>query len=331
MWQYVTCAARRRDDRRRRRAAHPAALPLRAARLLPRRRRLPRRDQRDPARRPTRRPSCAAIERAPGHQVLRPADGVDRAAAPPRLRRRGPVVAAQGLLRRVADAGRGAQGDPASGCPTSTSGTSTGRPRWRRWPRSSARTSSSRTPARPAGPRSTSRPGSSTTQDQPVPGRRRSARSCTARRTRRSATTDDDDKTAEAFRRRLVPLRRPRLRRRDGRLYVVDRKKDMIKTGGENVASREVEEAIYAARRRRRGRRLRRLPPALGRGGHRGRRARSRARRSPPTTVIAHARSVLAGYKAPKYVVVADALPKNPSGKILKRQLRDEHADIAAE
>ena len=31
----------------------------------------------------------------------------------------------------------------------------------------------------------------------------------------------------------------------DGYLYVVDRKKDMIKTGGENVASREVEEAIY--------------------------------------------------------------------------------------
>jgi fatty-acyl-CoA synthase len=31
----------------------------------------------------------------------------------------------------------------------------------------------------------------------------------------------------------------------DGYLAVVDRKKDMIKTGGENVASREVEEAIY--------------------------------------------------------------------------------------
>ncbi len=39
---------------------------------------------------------------------------------------------------------------------------------------------------------------------------------------------------------------------------------------------------------------------------------------------------MLAGYKTPKYVVIADALPKNPSGKILKRQLRDEHGDIAA-
>jgi fatty-acyl-CoA synthase len=35
-----------------------------------------------------------------------------------------------------------------------------------------------------------------------------------------------------------------------------------------------------------------------------------------------HCRSRLAGYKTPKYVVFADALPKNPSGKILKRDLR---------
>ena len=39
---------------------------------------------------------------------------------------------------------------------------------------------------------------------------------------------------------------------------------------------------------------------------------------------------MLAGYKAPKYVVIADALPKNPSGKILKRELRHAHADLAA-
>jgi fatty-acyl-CoA synthase len=47
--------------------------------------------------------------------------------------------------------------------------------------------------------------------------------------------------------------------------------------------------------------------------------------------VIAHARSVLAGYKTPKYVVIVDQLPKNPSGKILKRQLRDEYAHVAAD
>ena len=38
---------------------------------------------------------------------------------------------------------------------------------------------------------------------------------------------------------------------------------------------------------------------------------------------------MLAHYKAPKYVVIADALPKNPSGKILKRDLRSAHGDLA--
>ena len=45
--------------------------------------------------------------------------------------------------------------------------------------------------------------------------------------------------------------------------------------------------------------------------------------------VQAHAREKLAGYKRPKYVVLADALPKNPSGKILKRELRQQHAGLA--
>jgi fatty-acyl-CoA synthase len=43
-----------------------------------------------------------------------------------------------------------------------------------------------------------------------------------------------------------------------------------------------------------------------------------------------HVRGVLAGYKRPKYVVLADGLPKNPSGKILKRELRARHAELAA-
>ena len=55
----------------------------------------------------------------------------------------------------------------------------------------------------------------------------------------------DDERTARGFRRRLVPLRRSGDRDAEGYITVVDRKKDMIKTGGENVASREVEEALY--------------------------------------------------------------------------------------
>jgi fatty-acyl-CoA synthase len=45
--------------------------------------------------------------------------------------------------------------------------------------------------------------------------------------------------------------------------------------------------------------------------------------------VHAHARERLAAFKRPKYVVFADALPKNPSGKILKRELRAAYASLA--
>ncbi|MEO3937578.1 AMP-binding protein [Dermatophilaceae bacterium Soc4.6] len=138
----------------------------------------------------------------------------------------------------------------------------------------------------------------------------------------------DDAKTAEAFRGGWFHSGDLGYVDDEGRLYVVDRKKDMIKTGGENVASREVEEAIYS------------LPGVAEVAVF----AVSHPRWIEAVTavvvprpgvtltsdeVIDHARSVLAGYKTPKYVVIADALPKNPSGKILKRQLRDEHGAIA--
>lgn len=57
---------------------------------------------------------------------------------------------------------------------------------------------------------------------------------------------NDPEKTAEAFRNGWFHSGDLGIIDEEGYLYVVDRKKDMIKTGGENVASREVEEAIYA-------------------------------------------------------------------------------------
>ena len=45
--------------------------------------------------------------------------------------------------------------------------------------------------------------------------------------------------------------------------------------------------------------------------------------------VVAYCRSRLAGFKTPKHVVLVEELPKNPSGKLLKRDLRERYADLA--
>lgn len=140
---------------------------------------------------------------------------------------------------------------------------------------------------------------------------------------------DQPDKTAEAFRNGWFHSGDLGYLTEDGHLYVVDRKKDMIKTGGENVASREVEEAIF---------RLDGVAEVAVFGVSHPRWVEAVTAvvvpkpgvTLTPEAVLTHAREELAGYKAPKYVVIADALPKNPSGKILKRQLREEHAGLGS-
>jgi fatty-acyl-CoA synthase len=111
----------------------------------------------------------------------------------------------------------------------------------------------------------------------------------------------------------------------EGYISVVDRKKDMIKTGGENVASREVEEMIY------------RLPQVsevavIGLPDPKWVEAVTAiivikaGQTLDEATVIAHCAQHMASFKTPKRVVFADSLPKNPSGKLLKRELRQMHA-----
>ncbi|AYF76855.1 hypothetical protein D7D52_27020 [Nocardia yunnanensis] len=141
---------------------------------------------------------------------------------------------------------------------------------------------------------------------------------------------NDPAKTAEAFRNGWFHSGDLGVMDADGYLSVVDRKKDMIKTGGENVAGREVEEILYQH-------------PAVSEAAVIGiphphwieavtAIVVARTGTDPDAAaLIAHCKQRLAGYKVPKYVTFVDALPKNPSGKILKRELRAAHAHLAAQ
>jgi fatty-acyl-CoA synthase len=141
---------------------------------------------------------------------------------------------------------------------------------------------------------------------------------------------NDEEKTAEAFRGGWFHSGDLGVMSEDGYLSVVDRKKDMIKSGGENVASREVEEAIY---------RLDGVAEVAVFGIEHPLWIEAVTAVVVPKDgvtltaeqVDAFAREHLAGFKRPKFVVFTDALPKNPSGKILKRELRARHADLAKE
>jgi acyl-CoA synthetase (AMP-forming)/AMP-acid ligase II len=107
----------------------------------------------------------------------------------------------------------------------------------------------------------------------------------------------------------------------DGYLYIVDRLKDMIVSGGENIAGSEVERVLYehaavleAAVVGRPDDRWGEVPVAF-----------VALRPEQPATadeLIEHCREQLARFKVPKDVVFVDALPRNPSGKVLKRELR---------
>jgi fatty-acyl-CoA synthase len=116
----------------------------------------------------------------------------------------------------------------------------------------------------------------------------------------------------------------------EGCITIVDRKKDMIKTGGENVASREVEEMIY---------RLPEVSEVAVIGVPHPRWVEAviavvvvKAGQSlTEARVLAHCVQHLAGFKTPKSVVFAEALPKNPSGKLLKRELRTAYGRLYAE
>ncbi len=112
----------------------------------------------------------------------------------------------------------------------------------------------------------------------------------------------------------------------DGVLWFTDRHKDVIKTGGENVASIEVEKAVYAADPR--------VAEAVVVGLPHERWSEAVTAVVVPrpgeqidaAELIAAVKTRLDGFKVPKSVIVVDQLPKTSTGKIQKNVLRTEHA-----
>lgn len=110
----------------------------------------------------------------------------------------------------------------------------------------------------------------------------------------------------------------------EGYLYIMDRKKDMIISGGENIASPEVERVIYE------------LPAVLEAAvigiSHpkwmevpKAYVVLKEGKSLSEAEIISHCTAKMAKFKVPKEIEFIDELPRNPSGKVLKRELRAMH------
>lgn len=109
---------------------------------------------------------------------------------------------------------------------------------------------------------------------------------------------------------------------KDGYFYIVDRKKDMIVSGGENIYAREIEEVLFrhpkivdAA--------VVGIPHSVWGETVKAFVVLSEGEGPDEDEIIDYCRNHLAGYKKPTSVEFLESIPKNPSGKILKRLLRE--------
>ncbi len=106
-----------------------------------------------------------------------------------------------------------------------------------------------------------------------------------------------------------------------GFIYIVDRKKDMIVTGGENVYSREVEDVLYRHPAIAEVAVIGIPDPAWVERVHAVVVLKADATAT-EKDIIAFCKENLASYKAPKSIEFLESLPKNPQGKILKKEIR---------
>jgi long-chain acyl-CoA synthetase len=113
----------------------------------------------------------------------------------------------------------------------------------------------------------------------------------------------------------------------DGYVYITDRKKDIIIRGGENIMPREIDEVLY------RHVAVRDAATIGAPDAKYGERVVSfvvpRDGAAPSADdLIAHCRAHLADFKVPSEVHFLDEIPKGPSGKLLRRELRQRYAEL---
>ncbi len=108
----------------------------------------------------------------------------------------------------------------------------------------------------------------------------------------------------------------------DGFITVVDRLKDMIKTGGENVFSAEVENALAKHPAVMMSAVIAIPDPQWGEAVHAVVVLRP-GQEATQEDIVAHCKAMIAGYKSPRSVAFVDALPMTGAGKILKTRLRE--------
>ncbi len=138
---------------------------------------------------------------------------------------------------------------------------------------------------------------------------------------------NDDEATAKAWRDDAFTVGDIGYLDEDGYLYITDRVSDMVLWGGVNIAPREIEEVLYEH-------------PAVvdcavfgvpdERDGERLK-AMVQLRAEVDTDELAgHVAARLAKYKVPRTWEIVDELPRDPNGKVRKRQLAEEHRRAAA-
>src|SRR6516164_9053015 len=113
------------------------------------------------------------------------------------------------------------------------------------------------------------------------------------------------------------------IRDQDGNLFLVDRLKDMIVSGGENIYSAEVERALAAHPS------VQSVAVVGAPDEKWGERVVAFVVNYPDKPVdvsdlVTHCRGLIAGYKVPKEILLADALPQTASGKVQKAALRQQ-------